>query len=205
MLELSVELKKQFFDPALNKLRQFMRIISILVMLPILFVTLVPQSALAAEIKTDETKINFEIKPEITLSNLKSSNIPYNFPSYEPIKNKIEIERDAHLIKRYEHKLKVADYLKGEFTVNASAYTAAADECGKSDGITASGLKVKEKRTIACPPNFPLGTKLKIKGMGTYTCEDRGGAIKGNHIDIYMETKKEAFAFGRRNLIAEVI
>ena len=174
-------------------------------MLPILFVTVVPQSALAAEIKTNETKINFEIKADITLSDLKSANIPYNFPSYKPTLDKIEIERDIHLMKRYEKKLKNTNYPKGEFMVNASAYTAAADECGKSDGITASGLKVQKDRTIACPPNLPLGTKIKIKEMGTYTCEDRGGAIKGNHIDIYVPTKKEAFAFGRKNLIAEVI
>ncbi|MBI2439377.1 MAG: 3D domain-containing protein [Candidatus Moranbacteria bacterium] len=94
---------------------------------------------------------------------------------------------------------------EGKFTINASAYTAAADECGKNDGITASGLTVEEKRTLACPPNFPFGTKIAIEGMGEFRCEDRGGAIKGNKIDIYMETKKEAFAFGRRNLIAEVI
>lgn len=91
------------------------------------------------------------------------------------------------------------------FVINASAYTAAADECGKSDGITASGLTVEENRTLACPPAFPFGTKIAIKGMGEYRCEDRGGAIKGNKIDIYMETKKEAFSFGRRNLVAEVI
>ena len=41
--------------------------------------------------------------------------------------------------------------------------------------------------------------------MGTYTCEDRGGAIKGNKIDIYMETKKEAFKFGRQHLTAEIV
>ncbi len=92
-----------------------------------------------------------------------------------------------------------------KFTVNASAYTAAADECGKSDGITASGLKVAEKRTLACPKEFPFGTKIRIEGMGEYRCEDRGGAIKGNKVDIYMETKKEAFAFGRQNLTAEIV
>lgn len=94
---------------------------------------------------------------------------------------------------------------EGQFTINASAYTAAADECGKSDGVTASGIKVAEKRTLACPPNFPFGTKIAIEGMGEFRCEDRGGAIKGNKIDIYMETKKEAFSFGRRNLIAQVV
>ncbi len=91
------------------------------------------------------------------------------------------------------------------FIINASAYTAAADECGKSDGITASGIKVAEKRTLACAPNLPFGTKIAIDGMGEFRCEDRGGAIKGNKIDIYMETKAEAFAFGRRNLTARVI
>lgn len=94
---------------------------------------------------------------------------------------------------------------KEPFVINASAYTAAADECGKSDGITASGLKVTENRTLACPPSFPFGTKMSIEGMGEFRCEDRGGAIKGNHIDIYMETKTEAFAFGRQHLTAQVI
>jgi 3D (Asp-Asp-Asp) domain-containing protein len=94
---------------------------------------------------------------------------------------------------------------KETFTINASAYTAAADECGKSDGITASGLKVNEKRTLACPKEYPFGTKISIEGMGEYRCEDRGGAIKGNHFDIYVDTKSEAFAFGRQNLVAQVV
>jgi len=64
---------------------------------------------------------------------------------------------------------------------------------------------VKENETIACPRNFAFGTKINIEGYGTYICQDRGGAIKGNKIDIYMETKAEAFAFGRRNLVAEVV
>jgi len=91
------------------------------------------------------------------------------------------------------------------FTINASAYTAAADECGKSDGITASGVKVEEKRTLACPPTYPFGAKIEIDGHGVFVCEDRGGAIKGNKFDIYMETKKEAFAFGRQQLTARVV
>lgn len=94
---------------------------------------------------------------------------------------------------------------EGSFEINASAYTAAADECGKSDGVTASGLLVTENRTLACPPQYPFGAKIAIEGYGTYRCEDRGGAIKGNRFDIYMETKREAFAFGRRTLIAEVV
>jgi len=94
---------------------------------------------------------------------------------------------------------------EGKFEINASAYTASSDECGKSDGITASGLKVEKNRTLACPSSYPFGAKLSIEGLGIFRCEDRGGAIKGNNFDIYMETKREAFTFGRRHLMAEVI
>ena len=190
-----------------------MRIISMLVMLQIFGALIAPQSVLAAEINTDETKINFEINNQIALIDGRiygEEKVPFinrihNYADLAPVLSKEEIERDAILMKRYGAKLKKAIYPKGKFVINASAYTAAADECGKSDGITASGLKVKENRTIACPPQFPLGTKIKIEGRGIYVCEDRGGAIKGNHFDIYMQTKKEAFSFGRRNLLAEVI
>jgi len=106
---------------------------------------------------------------------------------------------------RFRGRLEKAILPKGKFVINASAYTAAADECGKSDGITASGVRVKENRTLACPSWIPFGAKINIEGHGTYVCEDRGGAIKGNHFDIYMKTKKQAFAFGRQNLLAEVI
>lgn len=204
-----------------------MRIIRILVVAAILGAMLLPQRTLAADAEnTNETNINTKVQENINkISQIK--NILFGYPVIasesddnntgnkvenpaEPVKEVIETkspEEQARekALARYKDKRDKAVYPEGQFTINASAYTAAADECGKSDGITASGLKVKEKHTIACPPQFPLGTKLKIDGYGIYVCEDRGGAIKGNHVDIYVQTKKEAFAFGRRNLIAEVI
>mgnify|MGYP001340787168 CR=1 FL=1 len=187
-----------------------MRIIRTLVVLILLFMPITPQVTLAASVlDANETQINFEIKDNLKIDegvikdNLLAS-APYNFEGYVPVKTPREIQLDKVMAK-YEEKRKNANLPDGKFTINASAYTAAADECGKSDGITASGLKVKENETIACPPAFPFGTKLAIEGMGTFICEDRGGAIKGNHVDIYVETKKEAFAFGRKNLEAEVI
>lgn len=117
-----------------------------------------------------------------------------------------QIEYNA-ILNRWKEKqiIRWATLPEEPFIINASAYTAAADECGKSDGITASGIKVEAKRTLACPPEYPFGARIEIEGMGVYTCEDRGGAIKGNHFDIYMETKAEAFAFGRQNLLAHVV
>jgi len=183
-----------------------------LVMLPMLWATIAPQYVSAAGIKnTDETKINFKIEDNIDIidgiiqiDQNALRNAPYHFPGYEPVKTPDELKREK-VLARFKDKIAKTVFPEGKFIINASAYTAAADECGKSDGITASGLKVKERHTIACPPQFPLGTKINIEGYGNFVCEDRGGAIKGNHFDIYMQTKKQAFAFGRRNLLAEVI
>jgi len=124
----------------------------------------------------------------------------------EPIKTEEEIRNDAILSKwKLKQTEKWNALPKEQFFVNASAYTASADECDNAKGITSSGIKVQEKRTIACPPAFPFGAKIKLEGHGVFTCEDRGGAIKGNHIDIYVKTKAEAFAFGRQNLLAEIV
>lgn len=77
-----------------------------------------------------------------------------------------------------------------------TAYCACYDCCEKSDGITASGTKAKQGRTIAVDPKqIPYGTKVVINGH-TYVAEDCGGSIKNNRIDIYMSSHKEALQFG---------
>lgn len=85
-----------------------------------------------------------------------------------------------------------------------TAYCACAKCCGKTNGITASGTHATANRTIATPSTFKFGTKVLINGT-TYTVEDRGGAIQGNRIDIYMNTHSEALAFGVRYLYVEVL
>lgn len=79
-----------------------------------------------------------------------------------------------------------------------TAYCGCAKCCGNNDGITASGTRVTAGRTIAAPSNFAFGTQLEIDGY-IYTVEDRGGAIKGNRLDIYFNSHKEALAFGVKN------
>ncbi|HPN54882.1 MAG TPA: 3D domain-containing protein [Candidatus Moranbacteria bacterium] len=187
-----------------------MRILKVLVIGTLIYISLVfPKMALASE-NNDFGNTNtfsklLSIFSTETASAKEMPIVQEDVKKEEP-KSEEEIERDEVLAKWKEKQADKWDNLpKGQFKINASAYTAAADECGKSDGVTASGLKVKEKRTIACPKEFPFGAKISIEGMGIYTCEDRGGAIKGNKIDIYVETKKEAFDFGRQHLMAEVV
>lgn len=189
-----------------------MGIVSIVATLPIIGFLNFGTPALAEETVDTNIKTEFVVMENVKIKDgfvIKKDNLskgPVKSEDYVPIKSEEEIKYE----KTIEKWKKKQSYLwknlpESRFTINASAYTAAADECGKSDGITSSGLKVKENRTLACPPQYPFGAKIQIEGYGTFVCEDRGGAIKGNHFDIYMETKKEAFAFGRRNLEAEIV
>lgn len=89
-------------------------------------------------------------------------------------------------------------------TYKVTAYCACAKCCGKATGITASGKKATAGRTIAAPSTFAFGTKLKI-GDTIYVVEDRGGAIKGNRIDVYMDSHSEALQWGARYLTVEIV
>ncbi len=189
-----------------------MRIISAFVVWRIIIALLLPQVVLAAEVfQSNETKTNLKIEEKIAnypiidqQNTVMLALMDNNSEGFLLGKKPQETKREKYLAK-FQKRAKRITVPQKKFIINASAYTAAADECGKSDGITASGLLVKENETVACPSYLPFGTKLQIAGLGTYICEDRGGAIKGNHIDIYMKTKSQAFAFGRQRLLAEIV
>lgn len=89
-------------------------------------------------------------------------------------------------------------------TFRVSAYCACT-RCTDGDGITASGTKPKQGRTIAVDPQYyPYGTKIILNGK-TYVAEDCGGAIKGNRIDMYFDSHQEALEWGVRYLEGVVV
>ena len=85
-----------------------------------------------------------------------------------------------------------------------TAYCPCAKCCGKSNGITALGTRATAGRTVAASSKFSFGTKLNINGH-VYTVEDRGGAITGNKIDIFVNSHAEALAWGVRYLPVSVV
>ena len=69
----------------------------------------------------------------------------------------------------------------------------------KTVGLTASGAKAR-RGTVAADPSVPFGTVVKIPGYGYGRVEDRGGAIKGNSLDLWFPSHKAAQEWGRKTL-----
>lgn len=67
----------------------------------------------------------------------------------------------------------------------------------KKVGITASGVKARRGTIAADTKVFPFGTIIYIPGYGYGRVEDRGGAIQGNHIDLFFPRHSEAIRWGR--------
>lgn len=89
-------------------------------------------------------------------------------------------------------------------TYKITAYCPCSKCCGKATGRTASGTKATAGRTVAASSKFAFGTKLNIGGH-IYTVEDRGGAVNGNKIDIFVNSHAEALQWGVRYLPVSVV
>ncbi|WP_288221720.1 3D domain-containing protein [uncultured Clostridium sp.] len=88
------------------------------------------------------------------------------------------------------------------FTMSATAYT--------GGGLTAMGIKpVRDPNglsTVSVDPSvIPLGSKVYVEGYGYAIASDTGGAIKGNKIDLYMNTLQDCYAFGRRTVTVNIV
>jgi len=101
-----------------------------------------------------------------------------------------------------------------KYTVTATGYTAGYESTGKSQGhpeygITYSGVKVKRDlfSTVAADLNvFPIGTILFIPGYGYGVVADKGGAIKGNELDLYYKTVEDVYKqWGKKQVNVYVI
>ena len=79
----------------------------------------------------------------------------------------------------------------GKFAMNRPT-----DKDGVEIVYTADGSIAREGYTIAADTKvLPFGTMVAINGH-VYQVQDRGGAIKGKHIDIYFTSHQAALDFG---------
>ena len=82
-------------------------------------------------------------------------------------------------------------------TAEASAYTV---HCGTGTGLTSIGLVAARGIVAVDPRVIPYYTKMYIPGYGIAIAGDTGGAIRGNRVDLFMDSYEEAINWGRRNV-----
>ena len=103
------------------------------------------------------------------------------------------------------HKIKTTTETYTEQEMLITAYCPCVKCCDKDDGITASGTRATQGRTVAVDPRYiPYGTEVIIDGV-TYIAEDCGGAIKGDdRIDLYFNSHIDALNFGKQTKIVRI-
>ncbi len=138
--------------------------------------------------------------------------------SYKGLKKKAPVETWISSSNAVSNALTLEDSIDWNqyptVTVMATGYTAGVESTGKTPehpqyGITASGVKVKRDlfSTVAADTRvFPIGTILFIPDYGYGVVADKGGAIKGNKIDLYYETVKEVYdEWGKKEVAVYVV
>lgn len=93
--------------------------------------------------------------------------------------------------------------------MRVTAYCPCSKCCGQySDGVTACGHKIRPGDTfVAADKRFSFGTEMVITGYGNgqpVKVLDRGGAIKGNRLDLFFGSHKEALKWGVQYLDVKI-
>lgn len=93
---------------------------------------------------------------------------------------------------------------KGNFVIT---YYCPCTSCSEGWGRqTSSGVQAVEGVTVAADTNvLPFGTKIYIEGVGTRVVQDRGGAIRGNRIDVYVSSHSQCNANGKHQAAVYVV
>jgi uncharacterized protein YabE (DUF348 family) len=85
---------------------------------------------------------------------------------------------------------------KRAYLMRATAYS--------GSGRTATGHEVSWGTIAVDPRVIPLGSDLYVDGYGEGVALDTGGAIKGNRVDLYMNTEEAALSWGVRSVVVYV-
>ena len=92
------------------------------------------------------------------------------------------------------------------YQLTATAYNATEDQCGSRKGVTATGTKVHQGRTVAVSRDLRhlLGRSVRIESegqdYGVFVVEDLMAAGKTRQVDIYMNKEQDAQEFGHRKV-----
>lgn len=86
-------------------------------------------------------------------------------------------------------------YVKS-YTVTSTAYSPTVAETDSNPWVTASGMKSAFGVIAVDPKVIPLGTLVYVDGYGYAIAGDTGGFIKGEKIDVFFYSTKDANKWG---------
>lgn len=96
--------------------------------------------------------------------------------------------------------LEGAPYFMGKykkvFHMRSTAYT---PYDGGGSGRTSLGAYAGKGHAAVDPSVIPIGSIVFIENYGYAVCDDIGGAIKGNIIDVGVDTRDQAYSWGSRD------
>ena len=85
---------------------------------------------------------------------------------------------------------------KRAYLMKASAYT--------GGGKTRTGAEARYGVIAVDPRVIPLYSEVYVEGYGDAVALDTGGAIKGNRVDLYMNTEEACWSWGVRSVVVYV-
>ncbi|HFD2044004.1 TPA: 3D domain-containing protein [Clostridium perfringens] len=178
-------------------------------------VSVINSSSSISEIESAVSTLN-QLIPQLNIDSVKET----ANNSVQAAKNKIESLKAEEAKKAEEAAKNNASNSSGTLNSTSSSQSSSDGKYKKtlsmeataySGGtLTAMGLKpVRDPggiSTIAVDPSvIPLGSKVYIPGYGYAIASDTGGVIKGNIIDLYMNSHDECTSWGRRQVTLHIV
>ncbi|MDU7955271.1 MAG: 3D domain-containing protein [Clostridium perfringens] len=178
-------------------------------------VSVINSSSSISEIEGAVSTLN-QLIPQLNIDSVKET----ANNSVQAAKNKIESLKAEEAKKAEEAAKNNASNSSGTLNSTSSSQpssdgkykkTLSMEATAYSGGtLTAMGLKpVRDPggiSTIAVDPSvIPLGSKVYIPGYGYAIASDTGGVIKGNIIDLYMNSHDECTSWGRRQVTLHIV
>lgn len=154
-------------------------------------------------------QINYAVTTyQNNIEQLKQERVSLMNLRYNQIKDEIKVKQTSYMALEEKHVISEPQTSQTQNTVEDNKtylgkfkithYCACKKCCGaNAQGITASGKRVEEGKTIAVDTKvIKMGSKVLIDGYGEYEAQDTGSAIKGNIIDVYVADHNQALKMG---------
>jgi len=154
-------------------------------------------------------QINYAVTTyENSIEQLKQERISLMNMHYNQVKDEIKSKQTSYMALEEKHVINDSQVTQTQNTVEDNKvylgkfkithYCACKKCCGENaQGITASGKRVEEGKTIAVDTKvIKMGSHVYIDGYGEYEAQDTGSAIKGNIIDVYVADHDQALQMG---------